>query len=86
MAPLACIRQACQLPSCVRTYGYHGDSAATTRSCSWLDDEQRPGGPSGTIYYAISARMVPDLAEASEPCRTPAHHLRQDEDGTLRQW
>ena len=67
MAPLACIRQAfAELPSCVRTYGCRGDSACDNQELlGWLDDEQRPGGPSGTIYYAISARMVPDLAEAS---------------------
>jgi len=89
MAPLACIRQAfAELPSCVRTYGCRGDSACDNQELlGWLDDEQRPGGPSGTIYYAISARMVPDLAEASRAVPDSGWTtFGKDEDGTLRQW
>ncbi len=87
--PLTCAQRAfAELPKEIEQRGFRGDSACDHGELlGWLDDEQRTNGPAGRIAYAISARMVPDLAKAS---RSVEDELWQtfghDTDGTLRQW
>jgi hypothetical protein len=53
------------LPASVSTFYYRGDSACHEHELiKWLQDEQRPDGPSGPIGFAISARMSRALREA----------------------
>lgn len=87
--PLTCARLAfAELPDTVKTHGFRGDSACDNQDLlDWLDDEQRPGGPVGTIRYAISARMVTDLVGAAKAVPDPGWTtFGKDSDGTLRQW
>ena len=87
--PLSCTRAAfAQLPSNVRQYAFRGDGACDHGALlSWLDDPQREGGPAGRIDYAISARMVEDLAKAVRAVgEAQWHSLAKEKDGTLRQW
>jgi hypothetical protein len=53
------------LPSTVTTFYYRGDAACHEHALvDWLRDPARPGGPSGVIQFAISARMSPALRAA----------------------
>jgi hypothetical protein len=72
----------------VKRYAFRGDSACDNGELlAWLDDEQRPGGPTGHIDYAISARMVEPLVAAARAVReTDWSALRTEADGTRRQW
>ena len=88
MDPLSCTRTAfAQLPASVKRYGFRGDSACDNGGLlRWLDDEEREGGPGGRIDYAISARMVEDLAKAARAVgEAQWHTLAKEKDGTLRQ-
>lgn len=87
--PLSCARQAfAELPATVRRRAFRGGSACDNGSLlTWLDDEARADGPVGRIEYAVSARMMPDLATVARA--VPEAHWQtfgKDTDGTLRQW
>jgi hypothetical protein len=87
--PWRCTQQAfAELPPSVQRHAFRGDSACDNGLLlKWLDDQERPDGPAGRIDYAVSARMVPDLATAARA--VPNAHWRtfgKDDDGTLRQW
>jgi hypothetical protein len=89
MDPLTCARMAfAALPASVQTHGFRGDSACDNGALlDWLDDVQRPGGPAGSIRYAISARMVTDLVDAAKAVADRGWAtFGTDSDGTLRQW
>jgi len=62
-APLPVTQRAFQaLPSTVEELYFRGDAGSYEESfLSWLRNEQRPGGPSGFIGFAVSARMNPTL-------------------------
>ena len=66
MEPLEVARRAfAALPGTVNEYYYRGDSAChESHLVNWLRDEQREGGPSGHISFAISARMSEALHAA----------------------
>jgi hypothetical protein len=89
MAPLQCAQAAFSaLPSDLKAYYIRGDSACHEQHLiQWLRDEQRAQGPQGFIGFAISARMVEDLARAvtaigERQWRT----INTEPDGTQRQW
>lgn len=89
MDPLTCARLAfAELPDTIKTYAFRGDSACDNQDLlDWLDNEQRPGGLAGTIRYAVSARMVTDLADAAKSVPDSGWTtFGTDSDGTLRQW
>jgi hypothetical protein len=87
-SPLDCVRAAfAELPASVTARGFRGDSACDEGNLlAWLDNEQRIGGPSGRIDYAISARMCPELVAAAQAVKEPEWRtFGKDTDGTLRQ-
>jgi hypothetical protein len=61
--PLRVARRAFQaLPSTVSEWYFRGDSACWEKELlNWLRDEQRAGGPKGSITFGISVRMTPNL-------------------------
>ena len=66
MDPLRVAKRAfAALPSSVTTYYFRGDSACHEGELlGWLRDENRKGGPSGPIGFAVSARMSEGLRQA----------------------
>lgn len=87
--PLTCAQRAfAELPKEIEQRAFRGDSACDHGELlTWLDDERRANGPAGKIAYAISARMVPDLAKASRSVPDAQWQtFGRDTDGTLRQW
>jgi hypothetical protein len=81
MEPLTVAKRAfAALPATVTEYYYRADSASYEgQLLRWLRDEQREGGPSGRIGFAISADMSRELKaaigalpeEAWQPYRAP---------------
>jgi hypothetical protein len=71
------------LPETVVERYFRGDSACHEQSLiEWLRDEQRGGGPTGRIGFAVSARMNPVLH--AEMVATPASRWRPySEDSTV---
>jgi hypothetical protein len=89
MAPLGCARAAfAALPEGVKRYYFRGDSACHEGALlGWLQDEHRDGGPQGTIGFAVSARMSPELLAAVRQIREGTWKTIETEaDGTRRQW
>jgi hypothetical protein len=89
MAPLKCAQAAfAALPAGLKAYYFRGDSACHEQHLlDWLRNAQRAQGPQGFIGFAISARMVEDLARAvaaigERRWRT----INTEPDGTQRQW
>jgi hypothetical protein len=87
--PLDVIRAAFQaLPTGIKTFAFRGDSACYERGLlGWLRDEPREGGPQGTIDFAVSAVMSPELLTA---CRRITEKqwttIAVESNGVLRQW
>ncbi len=71
-APLPVTQRAFQaLPSTVQERYFRGDAGSYEESLlSWLRNEERAGGPTGFIGFAVSARMNPTLHK--EILTTPA--------------
>jgi len=89
MAPLGCARTAfAALPDGLKQYYFRGDSACHEGDLlSWLQDERRPDGPQGSIGFAISARMSPELLQAVRQIREGGWKtIETESDGTRRQW
>ncbi len=90
MDPLTCVKQGfSELPKSIEAFAFRGDSANDNNALlDWLDDPNRAGGPQGVkIHYAISARMVVDLAVAIKQIPEDKWAtINKDNDGTLRQW
>lgn len=62
-APLPVAKRAlAALPETVREYYFRGDSACyESELLEWLRDEQRAGGPTGKIGFAVSMRMTANV-------------------------
>lgn len=75
-APLRVARRAFSaLPPSVNEYYFRGDSACYEHELlSWLRDEERTGGPSGCIGFAVSAPLHAALAEEIQ--QTPEQHWK----------
>ncbi len=90
MDPLTCVKQGfSELPESIENFAFRGDSANYNNELlDWLDNPDREGGPQGVkILYAISAKMVVELADAVK--QVPENKwitINTASDGTLRQW
>lgn len=90
MDPLTCIKQGfSEIPKSVSDLAFRGDSANDNNELlDWLDNPCREGGPQGVkIKYAISARMVNELVDATKRVADEQWvTVNTYNDGTLRQW
>jgi hypothetical protein len=87
--PLNCARLAfAALPDHIRHRYFRGDSACHENDLlGWLKHPDRAQEPGGTIGFAVSARMSPELAEAiAEIPKSKWKTFDKEADGTLRQW
>jgi hypothetical protein len=87
--PLNCARLAfAALPDPIRQRYFRGDSACHENDLlGWLKHPDRAQEPGGTIGFAVSARMSPELAEAiAEIPKSKWKTFDKEADGTLRQW
>ena len=87
--PLSCARLAfAALPDQIQQRYFRGDSACHENDLlAWLKHPDRAQEPGGTIGFAVSARMSPELAQAiAKIPKSKWKTFDKEADGTLRQW
>ena len=86
-APLPVTQRAFQtLPSTVEEFYFRGDAGSYEESLlSWLRNEQRPGGPSGFIGFAVSARMNPTLQKQIQDTPEPRWELYREDSEAIKE-